>query len=175
METLNQGLADELLKMSEVDQAMRNRAQLTDAWDATVDERNTARLKEIVASYGWPTTSMVGKEAASAAWLLVQHADHDSDFQARCLEVMRELPEVEVSQTDLAYLEDRVRVNTNKPQLYGTQFYGEGDTFGPRPIEDEASLDKRREKVGLKPFAEYKAEIEEIDRQHRQAIASSNE
>jgi hypothetical protein len=174
MENLNQDLASELLKMSEVDQEMRNHAQLTDEWDASIDERNTTRLKEIVAESGWPTITTVGKEAARAAWLLVQHADHDPDFQTTCLEIMKNLPTDEISPTDLAYLEDRVRINTGRPQLYGTQFYGEGDTFGPRLIEDEADLDKRRSEVGLKPFAEYNAAIKEINKQHQETVASKN-
>jgi hypothetical protein len=74
--------------------------------NAAVDERHTARLKEIVALTGWPTVSLVGPEAASAAWLLVQHADLDPAFQAHCLSLMKQLPDTEVSRINLAYLED---------------------------------------------------------------------
>ncbi len=143
-------------------------------WDESVDKRNTARMKEIVAAYGWPTLSDVGAEAADDAWLLVQHADRDTKFQARCLELIKNLPESEVSPINVAYLEDRVRVNTGKPQLYGTQFDGASDTgesFGPRPIEDVEHLDERRASVGLKPFAEYSREMNELDRKLQKAHA----
>jgi hypothetical protein len=46
-----------------------------------VDAANTARMKRIVAERGWPGRSLVGDDGAQAAWLLVQHADHDPAFQ----------------------------------------------------------------------------------------------
>jgi len=85
---------------------------------------------------------------------------------------MKQLPSNEINPINLAYLEDRVRVNTGQPQLYETQFYREGDHFGPRPIEDEIHLDERRQAIGLQSFADYKVQMEEIDKQHQTAIAS---
>src|ERR1700722_15130554 len=35
---------------------------------AVVDHRDTERMKWIVAKFGWPTPSMVGKEASNNAW-----------------------------------------------------------------------------------------------------------
>src|SRR4051812_39429466 len=111
-------IAAELLAMSEVDQAMRNAYQITNEWDTTVDEINTARLKEIIEEKGWPSISMVGKKAAVAAWTLAQHADKDPAFQEKCLALMKELPEDEVVLWNIALFEDRVRMNTGRPQLY---------------------------------------------------------
>ncbi len=82
----------------------------------------------------------------------MQHADHDPEFQAECLELMKALPTGEVRLSNLAYLEDRMRVNHHRPQLYGTQFYQEGEHFGPQPIEDEANLEGRRQAMGLESF-----------------------
>jgi hypothetical protein len=48
-----------------------------------IDEDNTKWLKDIVEKHGWPTNTLVGKDGASAAWLLVQHADADPKFQRR--------------------------------------------------------------------------------------------
>jgi hypothetical protein len=148
-------LATELLARSQKDQEMRNKSidDMTQ-WDSSIDENNTGYLEELVVASGWPTISAVGPEASQAAWLLVQHADHRPDFQTRCLELMKALPKGEVSLNNIAYLEDRVRVAEGKPQLYGTQFYKEGDAFGPRPIEDEANLEARRAAMGLETFAE---------------------
>ncbi|MFE2565945.1 DUF6624 domain-containing protein [Streptomyces mirabilis] len=166
----DQELARELVAMAEADQAMRNRALETGVWDAAMDARHTTRLKEIITCHGWPTVSLVGPEAASAAWLLAQHADHDPDFQGRCLALMQQLPIGEVSPAHLAYLEDRVRVNTGRPQRYGTQFHGGGATFRPRPIEDLEQLDTRRHSVGLPPFAQYQEQLARRDKQHQEAI-----
>lgn len=144
-------LRDELLLRAEQDQKMRR----SEEWDESVDEENTARLKEVVAQGGWPTISQVGLDASQAAWLLVQHADHDPQFQKQCLKLMKTLPDTEVSPRNIAYLEDRVRVNTDRDQLYGTQFFGQGSNFGPRPIENVEHIDERRKSMGLEPYAEY--------------------
>jgi hypothetical protein len=120
-----------------------------------VDERNTERLGEIVERYGWPTNTLVGKGGAKAAWLLVQHADANPKFQRKCLDLMARLPAEEVNRTDFAYLTDRVLLAEGKKQVYGTQFTFENGKCKPRPLEDEANVDKRRAEVGLPPLAEY--------------------
>jgi hypothetical protein len=158
---VNNELSTELLNRSQKDQDMRNKAieQGMSYWDSSVDEQNTAYLEALVETSGWPTISAVGPEASQAAWLLVQHADRRPDFQARCLELMKALPEGDVSPRNIAYLEDRVRVAKGAPQLYGTQFYKEGDQFRPRPIEDEATLEERRAAMGLETFEANKQRI----------------
>jgi hypothetical protein len=122
---------------------------------AAVDQKNRARLKEVVDKHGWPGKSLVGKDGAHAAWLLVQHADADLAFQKRYLELMKAAPKGDVQPEDIAYLTDRVLVAEKKKQVYGTQLQGQGGTFKPHPIEDEANVDKRRAEVGLPPLAEY--------------------
>ncbi len=42
---------------------------------------NTQAMKQIVAQHGWPGEKLVGAMGAQAAWLLVQHVDHDREFQ----------------------------------------------------------------------------------------------
>ena len=158
-------IAAELKKMRDADQVMRMRAAekgglIQDEEDNKLDEKHTARMKEIVEQIGWPSRSKVGKEGAQHAWLLVQHADHDPEFQARCLAMMRELPKGDVKPWQIAYLEDRIRVNARQPQLYGTQFYEDPEKgFGPRPIEDEEHLEERRKEMGLESFEEYRREL----------------
>ena len=153
--------------MFDEDQTMRR----SGSWDTEIDKRNTVRMKEIVAVHGWPTISKYGEEAAHAAWLLVQHADEDSKFQEEVLALMKNLPDVEVSKQDIAYLEDRVRVNTGRPTLYGTQFYNdEQGVLAPRPIEDKDRLDERRAATGLGSFAEYEKEIQEVDKARQEQL-----
>lgn len=126
-----------------------------------VDEDNTKWLKGVVEKDGWPSNTRVGKDSAHAAWLLVQHADADPKFQRRCLDLMARLPKDEVSQSDLAYLTDRVLLAEGKKQLYGTQFTSVDGKWKPRPLQDEAHVDKRRAEVGLTPLAEYTKLIEQ--------------
>ncbi len=151
-------LADEIVKMSDVDQQMRKSGQ----WDSSIDVANTQRMKEVVVQMGCPTRSKVGRRASEMAWLLVQHADHDRAFQQTCLALMKAQAAGEVSPANIAYLEDRVRVGEGRPQVYGTQFYAdEAGKVGPRPIEDPDHVDARRKAVGLQPLSDYAREVEQ--------------
>jgi hypothetical protein len=137
------------------EQAKQGESPLAKRLEA-IDRANTARMKEIVDKYGWPGKSLVGKDGANAAWLLVQHADLDPAFQKRCLELIgAAFKKGEVSGQELAYLTDRVRVAQGEKQLYGTQFHTVDGKLVPQPIEDEANVDKRRKEVGLSSMAEY--------------------
>jgi len=120
-----------------------------------IDTENTKRLGEIVERHGWPTSTLVGKDGANAAWLLVQHADLSPKFQRKCLDLMARVPREEISRQDLAYLTDRVLLAEGKKQVYGTQFTLANGKCKPRPLEDEANVDQRRKEVGLPPLAEY--------------------
>jgi Family of unknown function (DUF6624) len=130
-----------------------------------VDEDNTKWLKGVVEQHGWPTHTLVSQDGASAAWLLVQHADADPKFQRQCLDLMVRLPKGEVSPANLAYLSDRVLLAEGKKQVYGTQFVFAGGKWKPRPIEDEAHVDQRRAEAGLSPLAEY---VQLIEQQYRE-------
>lgn len=150
---MNKKLRNQILVMYAEDQDMRFGGRI----DNFIDVKNTKNLKKIVQRFGWPTYDLVGFTAAKGAWLIVQHADHDIKFQKECLILMKEsVLKKQASKEDLAYLTDRVLVNSGEPQLYGTQF-GEG---GPRPIRDKTNLDKRRIEMGLSSFKEYKKSID---------------
>ena len=151
----NSELADELLEMVRVDQEMRF-ASIKDkkSWDDSIDHRNTARLKEIIKTFGWPTISKVGAEASHAAWLLVQHAYAEPDFMKECLELMRSCTEGDVALENLAFLEDRLLVMEGKPQVYGSQFRRVNDVFEPSPIADPEHVDERRASMGMSTLAE---------------------
>jgi hypothetical protein len=70
----------------------------------------------------------------------------------------------EASPRFFGYLEDRIRVNSGQPQLYGTQFidHNDGNGLQPRPIEDRDGLAARRAAVRMEPFEEYEATMHEI-------------
>ncbi|OGE77044.1 hypothetical protein A3J19_04935 [Candidatus Daviesbacteria bacterium RIFCSPLOWO2_02_FULL_41_8] len=154
----------ELIEMAKTDQSERDKMRRGETFDAeTIDRRNTERLKEIINSIGWPRISLVGEEAAGGAWLIVQHADHDTPFQEACLKTIKGLPEGEVELEEIALLEDRVRMNRKLPQLYGTQgFPNKNGEFEPFPIADPKNLEARRKKMGLVPFSDYKEAMEKI-------------
>ena len=90
---MDNDLRGELLAMAEADQDFRRRwAPLSrdEVRDELVKEHARAeRAAEIVAEYGWPCRSLAGEDGATAAWLLIQHADHDVELQERCLELLK--------------------------------------------------------------------------------------
>jgi hypothetical protein len=159
------GLRKELLAMRDADQAVRfawiadKTAAKLDAMTA-LDHQDSERMRAIVATYGWPGSSLVGDDAANAAWLLVQHADKDPALQKDALAKMAPLVETEdVSPTDYGYLWDRVAVAEHRPQRYGTQFDTNRE---PQPIEDEAHVDERRAAIGLPSMAEYRQQMRKL-------------
>src|SRR5689334_12841618 len=125
----NPALRRELLSRVQQDQAIRNELikkgiEYPDAAllarMKTIDSENTGRMKEIIKQYGWPGPNLVGDDGTEAAFLLVQHADHE--FQKQVLPLVREAYHShKLSGQDYALLLDRVLVSEGKLQVYGTQ------------------------------------------------------
>lgn len=111
-------LRDELLAMRHDDQRLRWHAlgqndphAQAAAWStvAEADRRHTSRIREIINTRGWPGRDLVGEDGARAAWLIVQHADHDPQFQAHCLPLLAAAVHTgQASPVDLVYLAHRV-------------------------------------------------------------------
>lgn len=162
-------ITKEILERVKVDQDMREKDlnDSEDTWDENIDLQNTEAMKRVITEIGWPTVSKVGETASRAAWLLVQHADHDPIFQQQCLDLMREQPDGEVNKIDAAYLEDRVWVKIKQKQRYGTQMQETRDAetnmnvvaYEPVPIEDEEHVNERRAALGMMPLEEYVKDI----------------
>jgi hypothetical protein len=119
------------------------------------DRSNQKRVAEIVDTHGWPANSKVGAQAATAAFLIVQHAE--LDYQQKYIDKMREAVAAgEAAKQQLALLEDRVLMRQGKPQRYGSQVDNRNGV-GLHPVEDPDNLDKRRATMGLGPVCEYLA------------------
>ena len=104
------------------------------------------------------TISRFGEWVSQQAWLLVQHADHDIEFQKHYLKLMETaLEDKDIRPENYAYLWDRVQKNSGQPQRYGTQ----GDCrkknqWEPYKLEDPLQVNYYRQKMGLEPFNDYK-------------------
>ena len=119
----------------------------------TADEENLHWLKAQVAGKGWFDAGRYGSSADHAAWLMVQHADGDPEYQARIAQLLE--PKLETKDTspqNFASLVDRVAVRAGRPQTYATQMECvDGQSLAPR-VEDAAGLDTRRAAMGLEPY-----------------------
>ena len=123
---------------------------------ASVDATNSRWLADVVARRGWPSRALVGEDGADAAFLLVQHADADTAFQARVLPLLtRAFHAGDATGQQLALLTDRVATARAQPQVYGTQVKLIAGRTVLMPIGDSAGVDARRAAVGLPPLRDY--------------------
>ena len=120
------------------------------------DSANTAWLQVMLVRHGWPDSAMVGGDGASAAFLLVQHADRDTAFQARVLPLLEAaFRRGQAQGQHVALLTDRVARARGEPQVYGTQAALRDGRMAIGPIRDSSGVDARRAAMGLPPLAEY--------------------
>ncbi len=120
------------------------------------DSSNTLWLRNAVAEHGWPDRDVVGADGASAAFLIVQHADQDTTFQAEMLVALTAaFARGQAEGQSLALLTDRVAVARGEPQPYGTQANITDGRIVLSPVADSANLDAKRATMGLPPLSEY--------------------
>ena len=133
-----------------------------------MDEFHTQQLKKIIELYGWLTIDKFGEEVDSQAWLLVQHAVCDIEFQKFCLELLEQaLKEKQTKPMHYAYLYDRIALKSEScgyQQRYGTQFYiADNGEFIIQNYEGTLEdVDRRRQEMGLSTLAEYRKQIAEV-------------
>lgn len=124
----------------------------------TVTANNVVHLKRIIKKYGYPSHKLVGKTSSHHFWMMVQHSDSDRAFQKKVLKLMlKKVKKNEASGQDYAFLVDRVRVNANQPQLYGTQIVVNDvkNGYELKPVFQPEELNERRKEIGLPPIEEY--------------------
>jgi hypothetical protein len=132
---------------------------------ARTDSANTAWLKAFVDRWGWPTSEGVGREAVESAFMIVQHAVHDTAFMRAMLPLIRESHRRgDLDGVAVAMLTDRIEVKAGHPQIYGTQLTLKEGRWVLDPIADSANVDARRRQVGLPPLAEYLRLVDSVMR-----------
>ncbi len=129
------------------------------------DSANTEWLKAWVAEWGWPTADQVGTEAVMAAFLIVQHAVHDTSFMRAMLPAIEESHRRgDLDGGSVAMLTDRLEVKAGRPQLYGTQLSLRDGRWVLDSIADSAQVDQRRRRMGLPPLSEYLRLVDSVFR-----------
>lgn len=157
-------LVKELWRMKIKDQAFYYHKKLADnqlfssaIWELKriINEQNLLRLESLIAEYGWPKKSEVGDMAAGTAFLIIQHADLET--QKKYLPVMTESANIgEAEWSSLAMLIDRINMREKKPQIYGSQVKKNQDgIYEVFEIEEPEYVNQRRAKVGLGPIEDY--------------------
>ena len=127
----NQELADELEKMAEIDQIAayipqgKYKELSEKEWNAFKDSvftTNQKRIKEIFEQHGFVGFDLAGENGSRNFWMIVQHSDHNPEFQKEVLvEMKKEVNKQNAISTNYGLFVDRVNLNTGKAQVYGTQ------------------------------------------------------
>ncbi len=170
---MKEELRAELLRMAEEDRKTREELLYSGQLPKNnyspvmkrIHEKNNARIKEIIEQFGWTGKNLVGEDGGEAAWIIVQHAVLEPDFQRRCVPLLESAVAAgEAPLWQLAYLKDRVLKMNGEPQLYGTQYVvGENGKSVPYKIHDEANVDARRLESGLPTMEENTKRIHRED------------
>ncbi|MES2518488.1 MAG: DUF6624 domain-containing protein [Bacteroidota bacterium] len=124
----------------------------------TSDSLNIQKIKSIFNQYGFMGYEEVGEKGSQSFFQLLQHCDKDPKFQEDVLvEMKKHIERNNANATNFAFLTDRVSINTNKPQIYGTQVKvnKENTSFEAINLFEPNSVNKRRESVGLNTLEEY--------------------
>ncbi len=122
---------------------------------AAVHRAHAARLRSIIAEWGWPAEEMVGPDGAKAAWLIAQHSIGEPEFMRRCRTLLDEAgAQGRVPRWHFALIDDRIRVFEGRPQRYGSQLRGGSAGLEPYPLEDSTNVEQLRQELGLPPLAE---------------------
>jgi hypothetical protein len=121
------------------------------------NQKNLEDLEVLLQEKGWPKRSQVGPEAAGAAFFVLQHSNASAQekylpaFEKACREN-------EASWQQYALMFDRMRMNRNLPQRYGTHANLDNRATGESilyPLEDETKVDEWRKEIGLEPLKDY--------------------
>lgn len=100
----------------------------------------------------------LSKEAYKAIWIIIDHSELAS--QEKYLPHIKQMAdEGKINFYDYATLFDRIEMNNNRPQRYGTQLIQFGTLDSPQlylwPIENYHTLDSLRSQIGLQSIDEY--------------------
>ncbi|OPB91074.1 DUF6624 domain-containing protein [Elizabethkingia occulta] len=124
----------------------------------SVYSSNKVVINEYYKKFEFLGFDKVGKEGSYNFWLLVQHCDKYPEFQKKILKSMKIEVEKKNAQADnYALLYDRVRINSDKKQLFGSQVtYNElGQAEPKNGLIDSINVDAIRKRYDLEPIKDY--------------------
>ena len=120
------------------------------------DSANLILVSSILDKYGWLGPDEIGELANSTLFLVIQHADLET--QLKYMPLMRKaVKDGKARAGSLALLEDRTKLRQGKKQIYGSQISSDPKSgeYYVQPLEDPDHVDQRRAGVGLEPLGEY--------------------
>lgn len=134
------------------------------AWEIFESKRdsigllNQEKIKSLYKKYGYLGYEEIGEKASNDFWISIQHADNDVEFQQEMLKALKkEILKNNASKVEYAMLEDRININLNKKQRFGTQVtYNEYEQAIPQNgLIDSINIERIRKEYELPTFREY--------------------
>ncbi|AXT57478.1 hypothetical protein J8L88_00310 [Aquimarina sp. MMG015] len=126
-------------------------------WEV-VEKQDKLLEKEVISiidTYGWLGISEVGRLANTTLWGVLQHGSISSKEKYAPL-LKESVLQKESQPTHYARLIDRMLINSNKSQLYGTQYeYNSKGKISFLPIKSPESINKRRKEIGLNSIEDF--------------------
>lgn len=130
------------------------------------DSTNLQFVEQLIQQHGWLSPQDVGFQGSLALFLVIQHADLNTQKKYYPL-ILKAEKEGNVLSSSVAILEDRIAIREGRKQRYGSQGYYDSQrkktlTY---PLEDVKNLDSLRKARGLQPMSEYIKNWSEADYQ----------
>ncbi|MCW3084769.1 MAG: hypothetical protein JWP12_2135 [Bacteroidetes bacterium] len=153
---LNETLSVQLNAILKSDQEYRQGSMDDASQMGKNDYFNLIKVEAILDKYGWLGVDEVGEEGNTALFLVIQHADLRT--QEKYLPMMTQaVMNHKAKGAQWALLEDRVTLVQTGRQIYGSQVIKDETTGLNRiaPIQNEATVNKRRAQVGLESLEIY--------------------
>lgn len=126
-------------------------------WEV-VEEQDKVLEKEVIAiidTYGWLGISEVGRLANGTLWAVLQHGSIASKNKYSPL-LKASVLKHESQPSHYARMIDRMLINDDKPQVFGTQIeYNSTAKPSFFPIEKPEYINKRRKEIGLNSIQEF--------------------
>ena len=145
-------LSQLLKQIDSADQAMRN----SGVYNSEVNKQNLNKVINILNQCGMPNWEQVPRYQFSTIWLVIQHSS--KEVRRTYFPILKQSAENgDLRKKVIAMMEDRMMMDYNKPQIYGTQVYRKSNSepWILYNLKDPELVNKRREEVGLEPIEQY--------------------
>ena len=123
--------------------------------------KQTSRIKKIFKDFGGAKKKTDDTEAYKAMFILILHSG-DVELMEKYLTWHRQSDIKEIELTDQAFLTDKIRVLSNQPQVYGTQYKIIDSEIVFLSIEDAQNVNRKRVLLGMGTLEEYKEGIQKL-------------
>lgn len=122
----------------------------------TKDASNLQFVEKLLARHGWLAPEKVGMEGTQAVFLVIQHADLDTQKKYYPL-ILQAEKDGQILSSNVAILEDRIAVREGRKQQYGSQAFYDADAKRTivYPLENPEKIDELRKSRGLPPMKDY--------------------